>query len=220
MCVLVIVPRGCVARSKQKHETAVIQIFLPRGKPWENHPWPFGLSLFSICGHRYDYAAGQNLNVIQTQSGEEDGPLFDNERANGTTYYYHPAKAKAKYCQVRKEKSRRALHGSSLAGRMTGAAQGFLRRGARCIVPIGIDAEYCSSCSVVTLFYPVPVQSFFSYGRQLSLLCDSRVLRCFFSSSRIYFYLQRTTASPVCGSSSLFSSRVFFPVLVIMCTRK
>ncbi len=32
---------------------------------------------------------------------EEDGPLFDNERANGTTYYYHPAKAKSKYCNVR-----------------------------------------------------------------------------------------------------------------------
>eukprot|EP00903_Cladosiphon_okamuranus_P014559 g13504.t2 len=46
----------------------------------------------------YDYAAGRNLNVIQTQGGEEDGPLFDNERANGTTYYYYPAKAKAKYC--------------------------------------------------------------------------------------------------------------------------
>ncbi|CAN0031382.1 unnamed protein product, partial [Ectocarpus sp. 8 AP-2014] len=48
----------------------------------------------------YDYAAGRNLNIIQTQSGEEDGPLFDNERANGTTYYYHPAKAKSKYCNV------------------------------------------------------------------------------------------------------------------------
>ncbi|CAN0504173.1 unnamed protein product, partial [Laminaria digitata] len=48
----------------------------------------------------YDYAAGRNLNVIQTQSGEEDGPLFDNERANGTGYYYLPAKAKAKYCNV------------------------------------------------------------------------------------------------------------------------
>eukprot|EP00752_Nemacystus_decipiens_P009705 g8667.t2 len=48
----------------------------------------------------YDYAAGRNLNIIQTQGGEEDGPLFDNERANGTTYYYHPAKAKAKYCNT------------------------------------------------------------------------------------------------------------------------
>ncbi|CAM9447744.1 unnamed protein product [Pylaiella littoralis] len=48
----------------------------------------------------YDYDAGHNLNVIQTQSGEEDGPLFDNERANGTTYYYSPAKAKAKYCNI------------------------------------------------------------------------------------------------------------------------
>lgn len=50
---------------------------------------------------RYDYAQGRNLNIIQTQSGEEDGPLFDNERANGTTYYYLPARAKAKYCQVK-----------------------------------------------------------------------------------------------------------------------
>lgn len=49
---------------------------------------------------RYDYAARRNLNVIQTQSGEEEGPLFDNERANGTGYYYLPAKAKAKYCNV------------------------------------------------------------------------------------------------------------------------
>ncbi|CAM9189453.1 unnamed protein product [Scytosiphon promiscuus] len=48
----------------------------------------------------YDYAAGRNLNIIVTQSGEEDGPLYDNERANGTTYYYNPAKAKAKYCNV------------------------------------------------------------------------------------------------------------------------
>ena len=55
---------------------------------------------------RYDYASGRNLNVIQTQSGEEDGPLFDNERANGTTYYYLPAKAKAKYCNVRKRDMR------------------------------------------------------------------------------------------------------------------
>ncbi|CAM9410017.1 unnamed protein product [Hapterophycus canaliculatus] len=48
----------------------------------------------------YDYDAGRNLNIIYTQSGEEDGPLYDNERANGTTYYYNPAKAKAKYCNV------------------------------------------------------------------------------------------------------------------------
>lgn len=51
---------------------------------------------------RYDYVAGHNLNVIQTQSGEEDGPLYDNEQANGTGYYYLPAKPKAKYCNVRK----------------------------------------------------------------------------------------------------------------------
>lgn len=38
--------------------------------------------------------------MIQTQTGEEDGPLFDNEWANGTTYYYLPAKGKAKYCNV------------------------------------------------------------------------------------------------------------------------
>lgn len=49
---------------------------------------------------RYDFARGRNLNVIQTQSAEEDGPLFDNERANGTGYYYLPARGKTKYCNV------------------------------------------------------------------------------------------------------------------------
>lgn len=48
----------------------------------------------------YDYTQGRNLNIIQTQSGEEDGPLFDNERANGSTYYYLPAKGKSKYCNI------------------------------------------------------------------------------------------------------------------------
>ncbi|CAN0105472.1 unnamed protein product [Ascophyllum nodosum] len=48
----------------------------------------------------YDFARGRNLNVIQTQSAEEDGPLFDNERANGTGYYYLPARGKTKYCNI------------------------------------------------------------------------------------------------------------------------
>lgn len=54
---------------------------------------------------RYDYEQGRNLNVIRTQGGEEDGPLYDNERANGTTYYYNPAKAKSKYCNVRTDRT-------------------------------------------------------------------------------------------------------------------
>lgn len=50
---------------------------------------------------RYDYEEDRNLNIIQTQGGEADGPLFSNEQANGTSYYYHPEKPKEKYCDVR-----------------------------------------------------------------------------------------------------------------------
>ncbi|CAN0301236.1 unnamed protein product, partial [Discosporangium mesarthrocarpum] len=39
----------------------------------------------------YDFPGGRNLNIIQSQGGEEDGPLWDNERQNGSTYYYTPA---------------------------------------------------------------------------------------------------------------------------------
>eukprot|EP00904_Undaria_pinnatifida_P002855 jgi/Undpi1/12570/HiC_scaffold_6.g02239.m1 len=56
--------------------------------------------VFGESHEGYDYVTGHNLNVIQTQSGEEDGPLYDNEQANGTGYYYLPAKPKAKYCNV------------------------------------------------------------------------------------------------------------------------
>ncbi|CAM9610340.1 unnamed protein product [Choristocarpus tenellus] len=39
----------------------------------------------------YDFPGGRNLNIIQRQGSELDGPLWDNERQNGSTYYYTPA---------------------------------------------------------------------------------------------------------------------------------
>ncbi|CAM9203339.1 unnamed protein product, partial [Phaeothamnion confervicola] len=38
----------------------------------------------------YDFPAKRNLNIVRTQKGEANGPLFDNELQNGTTYYYTP----------------------------------------------------------------------------------------------------------------------------------
>ena len=36
----------------------------------------------------YDWAGARNLNLIRSQH-DADGLLFDNERGNGSTYYYH-----------------------------------------------------------------------------------------------------------------------------------
>eukprot|EP00968_Pinguiococcus_pyrenoidosus_P004956 scaffold319_cov244-Pinguiococcus_pyrenoidosus.AAC.22 len=37
----------------------------------------------------YDWPGGRNLNVI-VDAHDDLGVLFDNERNNGSTYYYHP----------------------------------------------------------------------------------------------------------------------------------
>ncbi|CAM9189528.1 unnamed protein product [Scytosiphon promiscuus] len=55
---------------------------------------------YGIVDLWYDFAAGYNLNIVQTQSGEAKGPLFDNERSNGSTYYYHPTSPEPKQCSV------------------------------------------------------------------------------------------------------------------------
>lgn len=92
-------------------EGVLLLMAMARGTADEPSPpvWPgrFHATIFQKRGDDlgiadlwYDFAAGRNLNIIQTQSAEEKGPLFDNEQANGTGYYYLPAKGKAKYCNV------------------------------------------------------------------------------------------------------------------------
>lgn len=53
--------------------------------------------------------------------------MYDNERANGTTYYYNPAQAKAKYCNVRKKAVQQCFE-FSLASSGSRIRQGLPRK--------------------------------------------------------------------------------------------
>lgn len=44
----------------------------------------------------YDHPGGRNLNIIAS----EDDVLWDNERNNGSTYYYHPSTQKCNVIQM------------------------------------------------------------------------------------------------------------------------
>lgn len=67
--------------------------------PLENPSFPLWPSLFhaTLLQNRtgslaltelyYDFTGGRNLNIIQNQLGET---LYDNERQNGSTFYYYP----------------------------------------------------------------------------------------------------------------------------------
>ncbi|CAM9189379.1 unnamed protein product [Scytosiphon promiscuus] len=106
MCILLLVVEAATAAAGAGAGAAATS--LPDDTP--SPPiWPVRFhALMSQVDHEdygvvdlwYDYPAGRNLNVIQTQGGEADGPLFSNEQANGTSYYYHPAKPKEEYCDV------------------------------------------------------------------------------------------------------------------------
>jgi len=50
--------------------------------------WCFEYYYYYYYYYRYDWPGGRNLNIIASSPTDV---LWDNERSNGSTYYYHPA---------------------------------------------------------------------------------------------------------------------------------